>query len=105
MNKFHPYKTSSSANGDGFYAKLELREEHLYLPELAIGWYDGTDSTVLAIELKNEEGIFCDWFSGELQDVTYGKQLSRTKIVSFKIENGIHIEKKIKKKPFWKHSL
>ncbi len=98
-------RVSSSANWDGFYANLELRDDQLYLTHLSIDWREDEEFVKLPIELSNESGVFCDWFTGELRDVTLGKKRRILKVVHFYFEDGVFKDKKIRRKLPWKKSI
>lgn len=95
---------SVSSNWDGFYTEMEMRDEKLYLTNLSIDWYENNEYTKKSIELPNE-GVWCDWFTGELRDETWKDYSKIVKITVYYIEDGILIGKKTKRKPFWKDSL
>ncbi len=93
---------TNSGNWDGFYAKLELREERLHLTGLSIDWSENDTFTTKDIDFGSTDGIFCDWFTGELRDVKMGKHRKIKKIVHFHFLNGILTETTTEKDPLSK---
>ncbi|MDQ8188549.1 hypothetical protein [Pelagicoccus sp. SDUM812002] len=95
-------RVTSSANWDGFYANLELREEKLYLTRLSIDWSEDGTFTTKVIDLESPNGVFCDWFSGELREVKMGKQRRIKKIVHMYFQGGVLTEIESERNPLSK---
>jgi len=93
---------TTSANWDGFYANLELRDEKLYLTRLSIDWSENDTFTTKDIDLERPNGVFCDWFSGELREVKMGKQRRIKKVVHMYFKEGVFTEMRSKKNPLSK---
>jgi hypothetical protein len=96
---------SSTANYDGFYASLELREGKLFLTKLSvdahsekIGFFEA--EVPLSEIFAKKDAVPADWFSGELWEF-YGESKGYTHFKSdvriYVIEKGRLVETKEKK--------
>ena len=96
---------SSTANYDGFYASLELREGKLFLTKLEVdahsekrGFFE--DEVPLSDIFGQKDAVPADWFSGELWEF-FGEAKGYTHYKSdariYRIEKG-HLVKTTEKK-------
>lgn len=86
------YYISSTANHDGFYAALELKDRKLYLTHLWIDGSTGSNRGRQPVPLStdgNSPAVFAEWFSGDLihyhgQQLGYTHERSRMVVMTFK---------------------
>lgn len=91
---------SSTANYDGFYASLTLKERKLYLIALAVDAHSKKkgffhDDVPLAEIFRSKSPIFTDWFTGDLHEY-YGESQGYTHVKSnvriFSYKKGVLIK-------------
>jgi hypothetical protein len=91
---------SSTANYDGLYASLTLKEKKLYLTALAVDAHSKQkgffrDEVPLAKVFSSKSPIFTDWFTGDLREY-YGESEGYTHVKSnvriFTFKKGVLIK-------------
>jgi hypothetical protein len=95
---------SSTANYDGYYASLELREGKLFLTKLEVDAHSDTigffDAEVPLSDIFGKNDVSADWFSGELLEF-FGESEGYTHYKSdvriYVIDKGRLVETKEKK--------
>jgi hypothetical protein len=91
------YSIMITSNGDGFYAKLSIEKQRLYLDELSIiADPDQFKGGVQVISIGKPR-LFASWFTGELLRF-YGRELGYTEekgtVMRYKFVEGILISTK-----------
>jgi hypothetical protein len=91
------YSIMITSNRDGFYAKLSIENQRLYLDELSIIAHSDQFKAGVQVVPIEEPRLFASWFTGELLRF-YGRDLGYTEekgtVMRYKFVEGILISTK-----------